>query len=91
MRGVARDEGERHVDQRDREDEQEVRRMVLPHDVDARNGEEQNEPQERQREQHAEEPDPRVVLHVPSMDRRGASSRSRGGRAGTSERTSAPG
>jgi hypothetical protein len=72
MRGLARDERERDVDQRDREDEQEVRRMVLPHDVDAGDREEQDEPGERQREQHAEEPDPRAVLHVPSKDRSGA-------------------
>ena len=92
MRGLARDERERDVDQRDREDEQEVRRMVLPHDVDARDGQEQGEPDERQRQQRAEEPDPRAVLHVSSMDRRGAGSRSaREARARGSERTSASG
>ena len=70
--GLAGDQRERDVDQRDRQDEQEVRRVVLPHDVDARDREEQDEPGEGHREQHADEPDPRAVLHVPSMDRSGA-------------------
>ena len=50
-----------------------------PTHVDARDGEEQDEPGERQREQHAEEPDSRAVLHVSSMDR-AARARARRGR-----------
>src|SRR4029453_3424433 len=44
----------------------------LPHDGEARDGEKQGEPGDRQREHHAEDPDPRVVLHVTSVDRSGA-------------------
>jgi hypothetical protein len=42
--------------------------MVLPLDVDARDGEEKDQPGERQRQQHAEEPSSRAVLHVSSVD-----------------------
>ena len=54
---LARDEGERDVDQRDDQHEEEVRWMMFPLHVDARDGEEQDQPGERQRQQHAEEPE----------------------------------